>query len=116
MEGPGPIAGPGKVPLLFIFIPIIGGGPWLPAGAGLNASMQNNLYLELSYLNFTNTNKQFTIFKKPNVQDFKYLEKNIFFETVHLSQSSAFKQILNDLYYPALHNLPHVFENPNLYS
>lgn len=45
MEGPGPIAGPGKVPLLFIFIPIIGGGPWLPAGAGLNASMQNNLYL-----------------------------------------------------------------------
>lgn len=77
MEGPGPIAGPGKVPLLFIFIPIIGGGPWLPAGAGLNASMQNNLYLELSYLNFTRTNKQFTMFKKPNVQDFEYLKKKI---------------------------------------
>lgn len=48
-EGPGPIAGPGIVPLLFIFIPIIGGGgggPWFPAGAGLKASMQNNLHLE----------------------------------------------------------------------
>lgn len=49
--GPGPIAGPGNVPLLFIFIPIIGGGgggPWFPAGAGLKASMQNSLHLELS--------------------------------------------------------------------
>lgn len=59
MAGPGPIGGPGIVPLLFIFIPIIGGGPWVPAGAGLNASMQNNLHLELSYLSLVSI-KNFT--------------------------------------------------------
>lgn len=60
MAGPGPIGGPGIVPLLFIFIPIIGGGPWVPAGAGLNASMQNNLHLELSYLSLVNINNFIT--------------------------------------------------------
>lgn len=39
IEAPGPIEGLETVARLFMLMPIMGGGPWVPAGAGLYASM-----------------------------------------------------------------------------